>query len=506
MFFSDIFLPVISGLLTAFSFTSSARSVIVFFSLIPLFYSIRKTKRVLMNMFIYSSVLYLTSTSWIVKATDFLPFGRFENTVILILFLIFISSVQGIIISFPFVFWENIRKNTVIDVFSFSALYICGEFIQEYIPYISFPWIRLSAIISEKEIFIQSASLFGGLFISFLIAVVNGLICVIAENIFFKKQIRIPMSLILTVLCINAVFGIIRINSLNYEENSTVLLIQGNYSGEEKRTSDKNEIIKKYLNLSYNNLSSDVKLVIYPETAMPFSFNEHGDGTIYISKFAKENNVTILTGICTHKNGKNFNSAIAFYPDGTFSEPYSKRVLVPFGEKIWFYDTLSKIMPDIFREMSTFTEGTSPLPIETEIGKTAVVICYESVYPKITRSIIKNNAEIISIISNDSWFGESRALYQHHNHAILRAVENNRYVLRVSSTGITSVISPAGEIIDYAEPFEEGVLKVCIAPISERSLYSIIGDIIIIPSAMVFVYSVILYFLQGNKKPPYPQH
>ena len=135
-----------------------------------------------------------------------------------------------------------------------------------------------------------------------------------------------------------------------------------------------------------------------------------------------------------------------------------------------------------------------------------MVICYESIYPRIARSTVRNNAEIISIISNDSWFGKSNAMYQHHNHAILRAVENNRYVLRVSSTGVTSVISPTGQITDYAEPFKEETLKAYVTTIKKRSLYSILGDIIIIPSATIFIYSVILYFLQGNKKLPYPQH
>lgn len=505
MNFLNLLFPVISGLLTAFSFTSDKNVFIVFLSLIPLFYSVRRTKRKFLNMFIYASVLHLSSASWIVNATEFLPFEKEINFIFLLLFLIVIAVVQGLIISFPFLFWENIRKNDITDVFSFSALYILGEFIQEYIPYISFPWVRLSAIVAQKELFIQGASLLGGLFVSFIIVAINGFICITLENIFSKKQICPPLMCLSLIICFNTAFGIIRINTIKHEKNSAVLLVQGNFSGEEKRTSDKNEITGKYLRLSYNNLSPDVKLVIFPETAMPFSFNEHNDGTKTVSKFATKNNVTIITGICTYKDEKLFNSAVAFYPDGNFSDPYSKRILVPFGEKILFYNTLLKIKPDVFGEMSTFTEGTSPLPIETEIGKIGVVICYESIYPRIARSEVRNNAEIISIISNDSWFGESNAMYQHHNHAILRAVENNRYVLRVSSTGITSVISPTGEITDYAEPFEERTLKANVTAIKKRSLYSIIGDIIIIPSATIFVYSVILYFLQGNKKPPYPQ-
>lgn len=502
----NLLCPIVSGLLTAFSFSSDKNAFLVFLSLIPLFHSIRKTKRKFLYMFIYASVLHLTSVSWIVNATEFLPFEKEKNFIFLLLFLIVIAVAEGVIIAFPFIFWENVRKNDTCDIFSFSALYILGEFIQEYIPYISFPWIRLSAVVAQKEIIIQSASLLGGLFVSFIIASINGLICVILENIVLKKKVILPIICLSLIICFNTTFGIIRTNTIKHEEDSAVLLVQGNFSGEEKRTSDKNEITGKYLRLSYNNLSPDVKLVIFPETAMPFSFNEHNDGTKTVSKFARKNDVTILTGICTYEEEKIFNSAVAFYPDGTFSEAYSKRILVPFGEKIWFYDTLLKIMPDVFGEMSTFTEGTSPLPIETEIGKIGVVICYESIYPRIARSTVRNDAEIISIISNDSWFGKSNAMYQHHNHAILRAVENNRYVLRVSSTGVTSVISPTGQITDYAEPFKEETLKAYVTTIKKRSLYSIIGDIIIIPSATIFIYSVILYFLQGSKKLPYPQH
>ena len=505
MNFINLLFPVISGLLTTFSFASDKNAFIVFFSLIPLFYSIKRTRKKFLCMFIYASVLHLTSVSWIVNAKEFLPFEKEKNLIFLFLFLVIIAIVQGAIISFPFVFWENIRKNYIADVFSFSALYILGEFVQEYIPYISFPWIRLSAVVAQKEVVIQSASLLGGLFISFIIVSINGFICVIVENIIFKKQVYLPIICLSVIIGLNTIFSITRINNLKYEENTTILLVQGNFSGEEKRTSDKNIITQKYLDLSYKNISPDIKLIIFPETAMPFSFNKNNDGTKIVSKFAEKCDVTILTGICTYEDEKIFNSAIAFYPDRSFSDAYSKRMLVPFGEKIWFYDTLLKIMPDIFGEMSTFTEGISPLPIKTKAGKIGVVICYESIYPWVARSTVKNNADILTIISNDSWFGESKAMYQHHNHAILRAVENKRYVLRVSSTGITSVISPTGKIIDYAEPIKEDTLKAYVTSIKERSLYSIIGDIIIIPSVIIFVYSFILCFLQDNKKLPYRQ-
>ena len=146
----NLLCPIVSGLLTAFSFSSDKNAFLVFLSLIPLFHSIRKTKRKFLYMFIYASVLHLASASWIVNATEFLPFEKEKNFIFLLLFLIVIAVAEGVIIAFPFIFWENVRKNDTCDIFSFSALYILGEFIQEYIPYISFPWVRLSAIVAQK--------------------------------------------------------------------------------------------------------------------------------------------------------------------------------------------------------------------------------------------------------------------------------------------------------------------------------------------------------------------
>ena len=106
----NLLYPIVSGLLTAFSFSSDKNAFLVFLSLIPLFHSIRKTKRKFLYMFIYASVLHLTSVSWIVNATEFLPFEKEKNFIFLLLFLIVIAVAEGVIIAFPFIFWEKLYK------------------------------------------------------------------------------------------------------------------------------------------------------------------------------------------------------------------------------------------------------------------------------------------------------------------------------------------------------------------------------------------------------------
>ena len=501
----NIIFPLFSGILSAVAFSNGKTAYIIFFSLIPLIYSIKRSKNTFITMFIFSFSFYLIASSWILNAVNFLPFNKILNHICLFLFLFVIAFTQGIILSFPFIFYKKIIRNNILDYIFLASLYILGEFIQENIPYISFPWARLSAIVAEINIFIQSSSLLGGLFISFIIVLINGLIYSILENIIIKKSPAVPLTALIVTITANISFGMIRLSTHKYTPDKTVLLVQGNFSGEEKRTSDKKEITEAYLRLSYKNLTPETKMVVFPETAMPFYFDKNNEGTKALSEFAKTYNVTVLTGICTDNESGTFNSAVAFYPDGSFSEPYSKRILVPFGETIWFYDIISKIIPQI-SEMSSFTAGESPYPIKTDIGKIGGIICFESIYPEIARSTVKSGAEILAVISNDSWFGEGRAMYQHHCHSILRAVENERYLLRASSTAITSVISPLGEIIISAVPFKEETISSKISSISKRTVYSYVGDIIVIPCIVIFIYSVILYFLRGNRKPPYRRH
>ena len=113
------------------------------------------------------------------------------------------------------------------------------------------------------------------------------------------------------------------------------------------------------------------------------------------------------------------------YPNGEISEPYSKQILVPFGEFVPCKNIVYNISDTITEYLSSYdnyTHGKESNVINSDIGKLGGIICYESVYPNIIRSSVNNGAELLLVISNDSWFGDTSALYQHLSHSVLRAV------------------------------------------------------------------------------------
>ncbi|MEG1457607.1 MAG: apolipoprotein N-acyltransferase, partial [Bacilli bacterium] len=162
--------------------------------------------------------------------------------------------------------------------------------------------------------------------------------------------------------------------------------------------------------------------------------------------------------------------------------PYSKRHLVPFGEYIPFKKSLEKIIPSMkdFQLMGELDPGDGFYLQKTEHGKIGGIICFESIFPSIVRGSVNEGAELIILVSNDSWFKDSSAVYQHHKQAIMRAVENNRYIVRAANTGISSFIDNKGRVIEETELLKEEVVNSKVSMISDRSIYSVVGDIIVL--------------------------
>ena len=466
-----------------------------FFGIIPLFYAAEKTKE-LRNLFkltlLFSLSFYVPLLFWLYELEPDLPLGWF-NYPALSLVILFLAIMQGVYLATSLCVFTNIKKNSVIDIFTFSALYILGEWIQEIIPFLPFPWARIGVCMSKFLPFIQSASLFGSLFTSFLVIAINCSLCLIIINI--KNHIKlIPIVTTLVIIFIgNISYGVER---LNMKENDShefeVALIQGNYAGGKKWSSSADDMLFEYIALTKKATTSKTKLVIWPETAIPLYLGDSVDEKQALIRLAKEKNITLIIGVLhkTFEPNNTYNSMVAISPNGEISEPYNKQILVPFGEKIPFEKFL-KSVTTVLANFSSFSAGDGSSPIKTSIAKVGGVICYESIFPQISRKSVQNGAEIIALISNDSWFNSSPALYQHHAHAIMRAVENKRYVLRTTNTGVTSIISPDGEVLSTAKTFVRTTLVGDVSLKNGLTLYSYIGDVFVLFGISAFVFGLI---------------
>ncbi len=499
-----IFFPIISGVLLSLSFSIEKLWVICFVALIPLFYAIFKfainKKRTFLIMLLFSLAYYIPLMQWVYQVHCKLPFSKNVSYLILFICTILIGVVQSKYYIVSTFFYSHLRRNKFYDVITFSVLFVFGEYLMERTPWIAFPWGKISAIPTSFVPFIQSASLFGDKFISLIVLLVNGFLAYGIFKLKNKKSFIKYASVALLIFVINISYGLIKLKMPRNPKNPYgVMVVQGNYSGLNKWESSLTEMFKTYIDLTYNNIDDNTKIVIWPETAVPTMLIKESYYEKELLKLAKEKDVTIIAGFFTESSeDKAFNSLVAFYPDGKMSEPYKKAVLAPFGEYFPLGDIVKKFIPplrELVETMSIVSVGKENKSISAREGEVGCIICYESIFRKSAFKNIENGSEILAIASNDSWFGETSALRQHFSHAILRAVESNRFVIRSSNTGVSAIISPNGEIMCKADFFEQTTCKHMVYNINQNTLIFNV-DILYIVSLLVFIGTVISFLIR----------
>ena len=199
-------------------------------------------------------------------------------------------------------------------------------------------------------------------------------------------------------------------------------------------------------------------LVLWPETAMPFYFENHPVFRPQLLDFVRESHIPLLLGApgiirTTPKNFQIFNRAYLVDAQGQAAGFYDKTHLVPFGEylpPLLDFDFLRPILQGV----GDFTPGLNAQPLRTGDLALGLLICYESIFPEIAQQRVADGANVLVNISNDGWFGDSSAPEQHLQLAVLRAVEQGRWLLRSTNTGISAVIDHRGRVVMRGTQFQ----------------------------------------------------
>lgn len=194
-------------------------------------------------------------------------------------------------------------------------------------------------------------------------------------------------------------------------------------------------------------------LIVWPESPAPFYVNDPFFRNT-LGGLAGQTHAWVVAGsIGTQNAGQSadqstgiYNSAVLMDPQGNVTARYDKVHLVPFGEYVPF-QKLFAFAGGLTKQVGEFTSGTSRLPLETGDSKLGVFICYESIFPDEVRRFATNGAQVLINVSNDGWYGDSGAYSQHLKQARMRAIENSRWLLRDTNTGVTASIDPYGRIV-----------------------------------------------------------
>jgi apolipoprotein N-acyltransferase len=223
------------------------------------------------------------------------------------------------------------------------------------------------------------------------------------------------------------------------------------------------------------------ELIIWPESPAPFYT---GDPLFRaaISNLARQAQAWVVVGAiatenpsATHPASRVFNSASLVSPAAEWVGRYDKVHLVPFGEYVPFRSVFS-FAGGLTQAVGDFTKGASRAPLQAGDKKLGLFICYESIFPDEVRQLVSEGAQVLVNVSNDGWYGDSGAWAQHLNQARMRAVENHRWLLRDTNTGLTASIDPYGRVVAHLARKTRAALAAPYALTNVTTFYSEHGD------------------------------
>lgn len=509
-------LILISALMMGLSFTFKEASLIAWVGLVPYFYVVFNEKLTVKKGFkygiAYGITFYLFLLLWLFEMypLNWLGLSNRDSIIIIISGWIVISLIEGLFLSIvPIIFKFTKGKREYLNIISISFIWVLIEWVQG-LGILGFSWGKLAVSQAPNTYLIQSASLLGSLFISFLIVFINATI----SNIIIKrKEIeairKLAIGIILIFTC-NIAYGYYNLNRKYDDRKIDISLVQGNISSNEKwKNNALDDSLSTYERLTNEALdkarkeNKDIELMIWPETAIPVNILEKSKVMKKAKAIAIDNDLNFMTGGFYSEIKTNevleYNSVYTFDKKGDISGIYSKRHLVPFGEYIPYYNEILKYIPglDSLNAIgNNLTPGTKTEVVDIEYGNIAPVICFESIFPDLIRKSINDGGELIAIVTNDSWFEDSTAVIQHNNQAILRAVENNRYVIRAANTGISSVIDNNGIVKSKLDPLVEGFINEEVNLISEKTLYTIVGEVIVF---LAIIWIAVIVFIRKKQ-------
>ncbi len=247
-----------------------------------------------------------------------------------------------------------------------------------------------------------------------------------------------------------------------------------------------------------------IDLVVWPESPAPF-FSNDSRFRARLSQLAQQTNSWIIAGSIgsnapnPNTEGPVFNSAAVISPKGEWTARYDKVHLVPFGEYLPF-PTLFSFAGGLTKEVGQFERGTSRQPLDTGGERLGIFICYESIFPDEVRQSAAQGAELLVNISNDGWYGDSGAYAQHLNQTRMRAIENDRWLLSATDTGVTAAIDPWGRIASSIARKQRSALVAHYALTSVTTFYTRHGDWFAYACAIISIAALLERFTLAKRK------
>jgi apolipoprotein N-acyltransferase len=483
----DVIAAVTSGILLILSFPSFDYYPLAWIAIVPLLVTLlgKNTGASFILGMITGFVYFLGTVYFVSHSMHF--YGNlsvFVSVIILILLCIYLSVYIGLFSAFFNYISETSR---VPALFVAPVLWVSLEYLRTY-ALTGFPWALIGYSQYKFISLIQISDMTGVYGVSFLVAALNGAFFDVAVSwpkrtgqmpLFGRWPMTVGIGVLALLLLASVIYGMGKLkNEFNTAQFVKASVVQGNIAQGIKWDSRfRSEVIETYKRLTLTASSADPDIIIWPESAMPFTFGNNKALTGEIIEFQKSIGVHLLFGSNTVKSvNRMSNSAVLLSPEGNVMSVYDKIHLVPYGE----YVPLRSVLPFVNKltaGIGDFIPGKEPSVMETPFAKIGNLICFEIIFPGLVRKFADRGANMLITITNDAWFGRTSAPYQHFSMAVFRAVENRVPIARAANTGISGFIDSKGRIINQSDIFNETVLTEKLSLGNKKSFYTMYGDV-----------------------------
>ncbi|APS00071.1 apolipoprotein N-acyltransferase [Pajaroellobacter abortibovis] len=429
------------------------------------------------------TVVNIAGFYWIFHCLrEFTPFPPFLCAVLMVIVCVFQGGRHAVMAWFC----QRLQEQKYAPALAWMGAFVITE--QCY-PLL-FPY-YFGAVTHTQPILMQTAELGGPILVGCVLVFVN---IGIAECFLSLVDKRSP-SFCLIGACSAVVvaalgFGWARIHTIERKlqdaEPLQVGLVQANVGFFERHT-EANENLQRHQRMTEQLREEKVDLVVWSEAWAIPPLVESGAFSLLERYIFLDIHVPLIFGVVLVRKGASrddaqwFNSVLIADQQGIIRGRYDKQKLLMFGEYIPFGD-LFPVLYQWSPNTDRFTPGISqePLLLETH-GKTHAItplLCYEDIVPSFANRLVRHaHPELLVNLTNDIWFGNTVAPWEHLALAQFRSVEHRRYLLRGTNSGITSVVDPVGRLIAFSQPFEPNSIKATVHWFSMSTLYERLGDV-----------------------------
>ena len=454
---------------------------------------------------------------------------------------------NSLLMCVPWILFHFVKKRMgdTVGYLSLVVFWLSFEYFHLQNWGLSWPWLTLGNAFATHPDWVQwytfTGTSGGGLWIMAMNIMLFRLLWAVVQRKTFDRRDAAIAALVLLLPLLLSVFllpspgsdpaGSTTATAIR-SQTSNIVIVQPNIDPYEKISAGSFDAqLTKLLRLSESAIDSNTVLVVWPETALYLENHideAHMKENYFLNPlwdFLRHHpRINLLTGVESFRFFKDKHSPTAFkIPDAEeYVESYNAAMILDSSGPVGFYHK-SRLVPGVetlppflhfldswFEKFGGTTEGytgqtdRTPLSTTDHNYRIATAVCYESIYGEFMSRYVSNGADIIAIITNDGWWGNTQGHKQHENYARLRAIETRRWVIRSANTGISCVIDPAGKIVESRPWDQAATIRIHVPTEQKMTFYVRYGDCIsrlaIALTVLFFAWNIITFIKTRNSR------